>query len=594
MGIFLAKRAIILYEGVPGPREMRLGRILDFFGVPWNTVDFSRPGKPQGDAAEYVVFGSATVVAAALKQNGTALAISQPAAFYSYIDDNRDRSISAHQLLFGNPSLSLEEAPAKLLPLSVSGKLPDITGPMAGLNVSVRLGEGDALLSGASAVDESTYTTIIAAGGFPVFLRFQQKDIPIFSCTSSRMIDINQPVGAGFYDVKDHFCSVVPLIMFIRFMFPEVSWRPQELGACLIIDDPLLRLHYGFCDFPKLRDLMRRHGFTTNIAFIPWNWRRTSSSASDFFRNESELFSVSVHGCDHTAGEFGTMSSEILATRARLARWRMQNHEARTGIRHDSIMVFPQGAFSSLCPPVLQRNNFLAAVNTEMVPVDSRNARTRIRDAWDIAITAYGGFPIFVRRYPFHGIENFAFDLLLGKPCLIVAHHQFFRDGGTGLIELIEQIKSLNCSLRWRQLGDVVRRACRRRVTGTGAEEIEMYASELLLGNPSDRPIDVKIRKKKGQDDLVSEISCDGKPIEWSAQAEHYIFGERIRPHSEQRFRVLYREQPSAVNEARSLRFELSVAARRALCEFRDDYLSRSRLLWAPANKLGNVLRKAI
>ena len=184
-------------------------------------------------------------------------------------------------------------------------------------------------------------------------------------------------------------------------------------------------------------------------------------------------------------------------------------------------MVFPQGVFSSACPEVLKHNGFLAAVNTETVPVDSQNARTRIRDVWDVAIMTYGGFPIFTRRYAFHGLENFAFDLLLGKPCLIVAHHDFFKDGGTALVELIEKIGSLNCCLRWRPLGEVIRRACRSRADGAGGEEVEMYGNELLIGNPSDQAIEVRIRKRKSQDDLASEILCDKKPIMWAAEAEH-------------------------------------------------------------------------
>ena len=39
----------------------------------------------------------------------------------------------------------------------------------------------------------------------------------------------------------------------------------------------------------------------------------------------------------------------------------------------------------------------------------------------------------------------------------------FLRMAGAGLIELIEKIGSLNCCLRWRALGEVIRRACRRR-----------------------------------------------------------------------------------------------------------------------------------
>jgi hypothetical protein len=435
---------------------------------------------------------------------------------------------------------------------------------------------------------------VISAGGAPVFLRFKHDGAPVFFCASSQMVDIEEPVGKGFYDVEDHFCSVVPLVMFIRFMFSNVAWQPQELGACLIIDDPLLKSQYGFCNFAKLRDLMRGHGFTTNIAFIPWNWRRTSPAAGKFFNKESGLFSISIHGCDHTAGEFGATSFEVLDKRAQLARSRMRNHEARTGIQHDSIMVFPQGVFSSACPEVLKRNGFLAAVNTEVVPVDFSNSRTQIRDVWDLAIMTYGSFPIFTRRYASHGLENFAFDLLLGKPCLIVAHHDSFKDGGSALIELIEKVGSLNCCLHWRPLGQLIRRTCRRRANGVGAEEVEMYGNELIIDNPSDHAIDVRIRKRKSQNDLVSEILCDENPVMWVAEFEHFVFGGRIGSLSEKRFRVVYREQARTGTLRRSLLFELAVAVRRILSEFRDDYLSRSRFLTVPADRLKGMFRKAI
>jgi hypothetical protein len=42
------------------------------------------------------------------------------------------------------------------------------------------------------------------------------------------------------------------------------------------------------------------------------------------------------------------------------------------------------------------------------------------------------------------------------------------------------------------------------------------------------------------------------------------------------------------------LRFEAAVAVRRVLSEFRDDYLSKYRFLKAPADRLKNLLRKAI
>jgi hypothetical protein len=590
----LASIAIILHEGSPGPREIRLSRILDFFGVPFKEVDVSKLADMERSSLDYVVFGSIQVVAAALNQERRVNPqVSRPAAFYAYADDERDFCARALRSLFRDAKLSLQEAPAGNHLLCVSGELAEFAGPMASLTFSSPLRGEDSVLIGAPADGESMFATVISAGGAAVFLRFQHQGIPVYFCTSSQIVDIDQPVGRGYYDVKDHFCSVVPLVMFIRFIFRDLAWRPQELGACLIIDDPLLRPQYGFCNFESLRDLMRQYGFTTNIAFIPWNWRRTSRAAGDFFRNEAGLFSLSIHGCDHTSSEFGATAPELLHTRARLAQSRMRNHEARSGIHHDSIMVFPQGVFSSACPGVLKHHGFLAAVNTETVPVDSQNGHTRIRDVWDVAIMTYSGFPIFTRRYAFHGLENFAFDLLLGKPCLIVAHHDFFRDGGAGVIELIEKIGSLNCSLRWRSLGEVIRRSCRRRANGAGSEDVEMYGSELLIGNPLDQAIEVRILKRKGGDEVVSEILCDGKPVAWATKDEQLVIGERIPSRSEKCFRVVYREQAPSGKVSRSLSFELSVATRRILSEFRDGYLSRSRFLNASAEKLRSVLKKA-
>jgi hypothetical protein len=538
-------------------------------------VAASEPIDLHGNPPEYAAFGSIRTIADTLKRSlSTDPPVSLPGAFYAYGDEERSLCVSSLQSLLGDVSCSLQDAPVGDLALRVSDEMTDLTGPMAGLNFPLRLTSEDAVLTGVSACGNSMPATVISAGDAPVFLRFQKSGVPVFLSTSSHMVDIDQPVGEPFYDVKKHFCSVVPLLLFVRFMFPDIAWRPQELGACLIIDDPLLKPRYGCCDFVQLRDLMREHKFTTNIAFIPWNWRRTSPAAREFFGNESGFFSVSIHGCDHTGGEFGATSLDVLDSRARLAQSRMRNHESRTGIQHDSIMVFPQGVFSSACPEVLKQSDYVAAVNTEINPVDSLKARTRIRDVWDVAIMTYGAFPIFTRRYAFHGIENFAFDLLLGKPCLIVAHHDSFKDGGASMVELIKKIGSLNCCLHWRPLGEVIRRACRLRADGEVTEELEMYGNELLVANSTNEAIEIKIRKRKSKDDFAFEIICDGKPTTWTTGVEHVIFGGRIPPHSEIHFQVLYPKNGQGGKERRTLRFEVAVAVRRILSEFRDGYLS--------------------
>jgi hypothetical protein len=588
----LAKRAILLEEDRPGGKSVQLARTLDFFGVPWKTLTVSELTDIGADAQEQVVFALARTAASAIKQTQRAnRPVPRPAAVYVYTDNDLDASERGLHSLCGNGDFLLRRAPEGVLSLRVSSELADVAGPMAGVEVSSRLRREDNVLVG-PVDDESGFTTVISAGDAPVFVRFHQSGIPIFFCASSYVLDIDETVGPGYYDVKDHFCSVVPLVMFIRLVFPDVAWQPQELGACLIIDDPLLRRRYGACNFEILRNLMQQYGFTTDIAFIPWNWRRTSRPASKFFRNESGHFSVSIHGCDHARAEFGEASQIILSNKAKLAQSRMRNHELRTGIHHDPVMIFPQGIFSSTCPEVLKFNGFLAAVNTETMPADSGRARTRIKDVWDVAIMRYGCFPIFTRRYAHHGLENFAFDLLLGKPCLIVSHHDFFQDGCTELIELIENLRSLNCCLYWRSLGDVIRRSCRRRFGEQGVEEVEMYSNELLINNPTEQMIKVHVQKREYEADVIDGILCNQKPLMWTSNDDHLVFDERVEARSEGHFQVLYRGRGETEKVVRSWSFELSVAVRRILSEVRDEHVYRSRSIRIKAANLTNMLTR--
>ena len=80
-------------------------------------------------------------------------------------------------------------------------------------------------------------------------------------------------------------------------------------------------------------------------------------------------------------------------------------------------------------------------------------------------------FPLFTRRYPWEGIENFAFDALLGKPAIAVIHHDYCSDHCARLVNFIDQVNALPSAPTWRNLGEVVRRSCRQREDSAGAME---------------------------------------------------------------------------------------------------------------------------
>jgi hypothetical protein len=206
--------------------------------------------------------------------------------------------------------------------------------------------------------------------------------------------------------------------------------------ACIIIDDPLLKENYGYLNYRKLLSLMDRHNFFTTIAFIPWNYNRTDKGIATLFRERADKFSLCVHGCDHTNAEFGKSDFNYLNNKVKLATARMIQHEKRTGIPFDRVMVFPQGIFSNEALEALRTNNYLAAVNTGACPIKGHIS---------------SNFPFFLRYKP-EGIINW-----VSGPLFIVLHHDYFKKGYERLANFVSELNAQSKNIRWDSAGDIIR-----------------------------------------------------------------------------------------------------------------------------------------
>ena len=188
----MAKLAIIVSDGSGGARERRLGRVFDFFGVPWKMAGPSELSDLSQSCSDYVVLGSIRAVAALLKANhGTAATLLQATAYYAYPDDERTLCVAALQSLLDDANVSLQDAPSREASIHVSDEFRDLAGPMAGLKFSLQMKRDDAVLTGATISRESKCAIVISAGADPVFVRVQNDRAPVYFCTSSRMIDID-------------------------------------------------------------------------------------------------------------------------------------------------------------------------------------------------------------------------------------------------------------------------------------------------------------------------------------------------------------------------------------------------------------------
>jgi hypothetical protein len=578
----MQEKALLLTAAYPSTDDQRAERLLDFFGVHYLKRRATELGLPENKSAgKYRLVCSAQAFARVVgdlqnvsrKSNCLARQIH---SVFLYSNGDPVALANAVSQLSG-ATISIRRGAERVTEWHIANEPDGVCGAMRDLRIqpsATCLRSGDFFHT-----DGESLTPLIAGEDRAAFLKLNCNGLPVF-VSSERLIDIDAELTTFNFDIRDHFFSAVPFVSYIRWAFPLSSWHAPEASACLVIDDPLLKPTHGFVDFRELLSLMKRYKFSTNIAFIPWNWRRSAPEVVRLFRENPEHFSLSVHGCDHTRAEFGNSSQQRLYWKTQQALERMNRHESITGICHDPVMVFPQGIFSEAAMSALKRTRLIASVNNDIISADPHPRAITISDVWDIAVMRYT-FPLFTRRYPWEGIENFAFDALLGKPAIAVIHHDYCSDHCARLVNFVQQVNALQCAPTWRNLGDVVRRSCRQREDSPGAVEVEMYGTELRIENRSGQPKRFLIKRREGEPSAIKRICTDAQEIAWRQVAGHIDFEIELNPGENRVIRVKFHDLAGKERNGDNLPYRLKAMLRRYLCEMRDNYVMPMRCRFA-------------
>ena len=590
--------ALLLSGKNPSSKDYKLGELLDFFGILWKAVSVEeiRAREARSGRGKYCILSSAPDVAQAIQAvidlNGTLPGwMIEASSVYIYGFEDTDLCKNLLRFLTADARATIRNLHRPDTLISITSNCADMCGPMSGMRVAGDLGEAD-LRFGLTAKNEG-FEAIITTSDGQVFVRAVCQGLPFYLNVSSKTVDISSPSERHF-DVNKHFCSAVPITMYLKWAFRDVCWNSQSTSACLIIDDPPLKPRYGFLRFREMSQLMDTQKFTTTVAFIPWNWQRTNRHTVDLFRRRPKSLSIAVHGCDHTASEFATRSGTLLDRRIRAAKQRMDSFVERTSLSYDRVMVFPQGVFSPETGRALKLNGFDAAVNTEVAPWKNDGNETKIRDLWDVAIMKYGTFPIFTRRYLSAGIENFAFDGILGKPCLIAAHHDVVKGNGRDLADFVARLNSLNWNLCWRPLGDALNHSLKIRTQADETILVRMFAEGLVIENPTAKPQEAVCMKEEGDPGCVEAVTCNQNAIDFSCDEGYLRFRLRLVPREAARVRVTYFESQKVIADWENvgIGYEVKTHLRRYLSEFRDNYISQSDFLYNNANRIRRLLWK--
>ena len=572
-----------LLIGSPDTSETgNLAKVLRFFGVAFrfsSTAEFlaNENSRSPGKIRLFVSSDTFSEILTTLEDNPERMQWWQNRVHSAFVHagNNSETLQKLVQRLTGDDRSALHKIKGSVGDITVSHHLDDFCGVMAGVRTtaSKSIADGDFVFK----TRAENATSIISVDDGPTFLRLGCNGVAVFLSTSSEVIDIDAELTSQNFDIREHFFSVVPLVLYIKWAFAETCWSTSETNACLVIDDPVLKPTHGFVNFQELLSLMKQHKFSTNIAFIPWNWRRSAPQVVRLFKENPDNYSVSVHGCDHTRAEFGGADRRRLYWKTREALDRMNRHESITGISHDRVMVFPQGIFSEAAMSALKHSGIIAAVNSDVISSDSQPRAVTISEVWDIAVMGYSDFPIFTRRYPWEGLANFAFDALLGKPAIALIHHDYCSDHCARLIDFIDRLNALKCRLIWRSLAEVVSRSCRQRELSSGAVEIEMYAAELRVDNRCAEPRRFLIRRRECAPSTIREIHDGSGPTAWNFVDGYVKFEVELSAGESRTIGVRFHELAENGYIGDNLSYRFKAMLRRYLCEVRDNYVTTAR-----------------
>jgi len=437
--------------------------------------------------------------------------------------------------------------------------------------------------------DSRSAEAIMLVNGEPMFIRMPTTQCEMFLLAGSDLPDLEEPLFQES-GIEAHYDRLIPLLMFLYHSFGKTCWHGPASTARFIIDDPLLRERYGFLDYRSLLASMQRQGYGTSIAFIPWNYRRTSRRSASILFDRRPNLSICVHGCDHTNKEFEAADQAVLERKAGLALDRMERHQTRTGLAFEPVMVFPQGLFSSDAMLALRAANYLAAVNSTCVPTNARPGALKIADCLRPAISKFHGFPVFQRRYPRRLVDS-AFDMFLGKPVLLVEHHSYFRDECEQLEEFVIGLRNLEPKLTWPTLASQLMGSCIMRSVARDSVEVQFFTRRFRLENTEGDQRRFRLAKPEPDPSAIQAVFVDGISVPFSLTGDSVQLELEADPGQVRCVEVVDHPRPPQAARRMGVIYNVGVFARRGLSEFRDNTLARHPRLLQAATELAKGLK---
>jgi hypothetical protein len=202
-----------------------------------------------------------------------------------------------------------------------------------------------------------------------------------------------------------------------------------------------------------------------------------------------------------------------------------------------------------------------------------------LRDRLDVAVTRFSSFPIFVRHYPAE-LAEFAFDLFLGRPALVAEHHGYFRQGFDTLRTFTTGLNALDNRLEWTNLSMVCSRASVVRAAENGERHLRFYTNRFSVMNPDGETQEYRLFRHCEPDGPLPSVTINGRQADCRREDQYLTIPLTLDRGQTAQISLAERGPAIGARARRQTAGERSRAyIRRAMCEFRDNYVETSGVL---------------
>ena len=183
---------------------------------------------------------------------------------------------------------------------------------------------------------------------------------------------------------------------------------------------------------------------------------------------------------------------------------------------------------------------------------------------------------------------DFAFDLFLGKPALIVEHHNYFQEGYDIIRKFISQINSLSKKLQWANLTELISNTYLQRMISQDTIECKILTNHQILHNQESIWRQYIVLKREDDEVPIKTVSVGGRRYPFVVEDDYLRLYVDVPPKSTVEVSIDYSNMYQYSREVESLRRNVKVYLRRHLSEVRDNYLCRHNGLLALLYRMKN------